>query len=61
MTDHIRVPINGNDRLAEIARKNKDAISGKVLADELTSGAEYAVSKEWNIKGENAVIAVERV
>ena len=45
VTDHIRVSINGNDRLSEIARKNKDAISGKVLADELTSGAEYAVSK----------------
>ena len=61
VTDRIRVSINGNDRLSEIARKNKDAISGKVLADELTSGAEYAVSKEWNINGENAVIAVERV
>ena len=61
VTDHIRVSINGNDRLSEIARKNKDANSGKVLADELTSGAEYAVSKEWNINGENAVIAVERV
>ena len=61
VTDHIRVSINGNDRLSEIAQKNKDAISGKVLADELTSGAEYAVSKEWNINGENAVIAVERV
>ena len=61
VTDHIRVSINGNDRLSEIARKNKDAISGKVLADEPTSGAEYAVSKEWNINGENAVIAVERV
>ena len=61
VTDHIRVSINGNDKLAEIAQKNKDAISGKVLADELTSGAEYAVSKEWNINGEDAVIAVERV
>ena len=61
VTDHIRVSINGNDKLSEIAQKNKEAISGKVLADELTSGAEYGVSKEWNINGENAVIAVERV
>ena len=61
VTDHIRVSINGNDKLSEIAQKNKEAISGKVLADELISGAEYAVSKEWNINGENAVIAVERV
>ena len=61
VTDHIRVSINGNDKLSEIAQKNKEAISGKVMADELTSGAEYGVSKEWNINGENAVIAVERV
>ena len=61
VTDHIRVSINGNDKLSKIAQKNKEAISGKVLADELTSGAEYGVSKEWNINGENAVIAVERV
>ena len=61
VTDHIRVSINGNDKLSEIAQKNKEAISGKVLADELTSGMEYGVSKEWNINGENAVIAVERV
>ena len=60
VTDHIRVSINGNDKLSEIAQKNKEAISGKVLADELTSGAEYGVSKEWNINGENAVIAVEK-
>ena len=60
VTDHIRVSINGNDKLSEIAQKNKDAISGKVLADELTSGAEYAVSKEWNINGENATIAIEK-
>ena len=61
VTDHIRVSINGNDKLSEIAQKNKEAISSKVLADELTSGMEYGVSTEWNINGENAVIAVERV
>ena len=61
VTDHIRASINGNDKLSEIAQKNKEAISGKVLADELTSGMEDGVSKEWNINGENAVIAVERV
>ena len=61
VTDHIRVSINGNDKLSEIAQKNKEAISSKVLADELTSGMEYGVLKEWNINGEKAVIAVERV
>jgi hypothetical protein len=32
-----------------------------VLADELLKDADLAVSKEWNINGETAVISVERV
>lgn len=59
--DHIRVSLNGNDKLAAIAAKNSDNISGKVLADELTSGAELAVSKEWNVNGETVTISVEKV
>ena len=41
--------------------KNEAAISGKVLADSMTSGEVYAVSKEWNVNGENVIISVERV
>jgi isoleucyl-tRNA synthetase len=58
--DHIKVSVNGNDKLAGIAKANIESISGKVLADELTSGAEFAVSKEWNVNGENVVISVEK-
>jgi isoleucyl-tRNA synthetase len=59
--DHIRVSLNGNERLASIAAANAESISGKVLAEELTSGKEYAVSKEWNVNGENVVISVEKI
>ena len=59
--DHIRVSLNGNDKLSEIAQKNADAITGKVLADELTSGKEFAVVKEWDVNGEKVSIAIERV
>jgi isoleucyl-tRNA synthetase len=59
--DHIKVSLNGNDRLAGIAKANTESISGKVLADELTSGVEFAVSKEWNVNGENVVISVEKI
>ena len=59
--DHIKVSINGNDKLSEIADKNSDAICGKVLADELTAGAAFAVSKEWNVNGENVTIAIEKI
>ena len=59
--DRIKVSINGNDKLAEIVLKNKDTIATKVLADELTKGSEFAVSKDWNINGEKAVISLERI
>ena len=59
--DHIRVSLNGNDKLSAIAQKNSDAISGKVLADELTSGKDFAVAKEWDVNGEKVTVAIERV
>jgi len=59
--DHIRVSVNGNRKLSEIVRKNSGIISGKVLADELTEGVEYGVSREWDdINGEKAVISMEK-
>ena len=59
--DRIRVGIKDNDRVAGIVEANKDAISSKVLADEISSGKEFSISKEWNINGEKTVISVERV
>jgi len=59
--DHIRVSLNGNGKLSALAQKNSQVISGKVLADELTSGAVYSVSKEWNVNGESVTITVEKV
>ena len=59
--DHIKVSVNGNGKLAEIAARNKDSISGKVLAEELTSDVDFAVAKEWNVNGEKVTIAIEKV
>ena len=59
--DHIKVSLVGNAKLAEIAAKNRDAICGKVLADELTADVTYAIAKEWNVNGENVTVAIERV
>ena len=58
--DHIRVSVNGNGKLAAIAARNADSISGKVLAEELTEGKDFAVAKEWNVNGEKTVIAIEK-
>ncbi len=59
--DRIRVGISGNDKIAGVAARNKDAIGTKVLADSIDEGAQYAVSKEWSINGEKTVISVEKV
>jgi isoleucyl-tRNA synthetase len=59
VTDHIRVSLNGNAKLSEIATKNSAAISGKVLADELVSESTFKVSKEWDVNGEKVVISIE--
>ena len=62
VTDHIKVSFNGNEKLADLAKRNSQTISEKVLADELTSGAAFAVSKEWdNVNGEAVTISLERV
>ena len=59
--DHIKVSINGNDKLADIVAKNQDTIAGKVLADSIEKNVNLANAKEWNVNGENVTIAVERV
>ena len=59
--DHIRVSLNGNEKLAAIAQKNREAIAGKVLADELTNGTEFSVSREWNVNGEDVTISMEKI
>ncbi len=59
--DHIKVSLNGNEKLGALARKNADSICGKVLADVLENGKEYAVTKQWNVNGEQVVISLEKM
>ncbi len=59
--DHIRVSVNGNDKLVEIAQKNKKTIADKVLADELSQNVTYQISKQWNVNGEEVTISLEKI
>ena len=59
--DHIRVSIDGNDKIAGIVKKNESTISAKVLADEMVTGETLAVSREWNVNGENVIISIATV
>ncbi len=58
--DHIKVYINGNDRVADVVKKNENAISVKVLADEIVYGANCDGAKEWNVNGEDVTIGVQK-
>ena len=58
--DHIKVSINGNEKLAGIVARNQEAIAGKVLADAIVTDTELAVLKAWNVNGEEVTIAIEK-
>ncbi len=58
--DHIKVSFIGNDKVAGIAVRNKEMIAGKVLAESITSGEAFAVSREWDVNGEKVTIAIEK-
>lgn len=59
--DRIKVAVSGNEKVAAVVNNNRTAISEKVLAKEILTDTELAVSKEWNINGEKAVISIEKV
>ncbi|MBQ1897173.1 MAG: isoleucine--tRNA ligase, partial [Lachnospiraceae bacterium] len=59
--DHIRISLNGNEKLLGIVKKNEEQISTKLLADEITSGKDFAFSKEWDINGEKVTISLEKI
>ncbi len=61
VTDHIKVGIAASEKLSAIVGAYAAEIAGDVLADSVKTDASYAVSKEWDINGEKAVISVEVV
>ncbi|MBO5395465.1 MAG: isoleucine--tRNA ligase [Clostridia bacterium] len=61
VTDHIKVGISAGEKLNAIVSANAAEIAGDVLADSVSVNENYAISKEWDINGEKAVISVEVV
>ncbi len=59
--DHIRVSLNGNEKLSAIVGRNEKMIAEKVLADTLVSGTDYEISKEWNVNGEKVTISLQKI
>ena len=59
--DRIRVSLTGNKKLTQVAEKNRAAITGKVLAEDLLEGVSLTHEKEWDINGEKVRIGVEKL
>ncbi len=59
--DHIKVAVNGNEKIAGIVNDNRAAISEKVLAEAIVIDEPVSVIKEWNVNGEKVTIGVEKV
>lgn len=59
--DRIRVSLLGNEKLAKVAEKNKEAICGKVLADEMSYEKTFAISHDWDVNGEKVTISMEKI
>ena len=59
--DHITVSISGNDKLAQLVKKNSEQISHDVLAQEIKYGESAENSKEWDINGEKVTIGVTKL
>ncbi len=59
--DRIKVVVTGSDVVTKVVLKNKEAISTKVLAVEITDNGTLANMKKWNVNGQDVTIGVERV
>ena len=59
--DHIKVSINGSEKIVEVVKANSEAISAKTLTNEIVYGENVSNSKDWDLNGEAVTIGVERI
>ena len=61
VTDHIRVGVAGNAKLAALMETYREPLLAEVLGEELVTDATLTHSKVWSINGEEATLSVEKV
>ena len=61
VTDHIKVYVNGNDKIANVIKNNEAEIAKIVLGDEFVYGADADNAKAWDINGEKVTLSVEKL
>ena len=59
VTDHITLSVKGGPVIEGVMKKYASSVMSDTLADSLAEGGEF--SKEWDINGEKATIAITAV
>jgi isoleucine--tRNA ligase len=60
VVDHIVLSQSGNERIAEIIKKNEAVIKNDTLADEIVYINVEGYTKDWNLNGENTSLGVSK-
>ena len=60
VVDHIVLSQTGNERIAEIIKKNEAVIKNDTLADEIVYNNVEGYTKDWNLNGENTSLRVSK-
>ena len=60
VVDHIVLSQSGNDRIADIIKKNEAVIKNDTLADEIIYNNVEGYTKDWNLNGEHTSLGVSK-
>ena len=59
--DHIRITMDGSEKLAALAQQYREELCGVTLCDVLENGPAAGYTKDWDINGETVTLGVERL
>lgn len=60
VVDHIVLSQSGNDRIADIIKKNEAVIKNDTLADDIIYNNVEGYTKDWNLNGEHTSLGVSK-
>ncbi|MBO7150805.1 MAG: class I tRNA ligase family protein, partial [Clostridia bacterium] len=61
VTDHIRLAVCGNEKVAALMQRNEAEILSEVLGEEVLYDKTLTHVKEWNVNGEVVTLSVEKL
>ncbi|MDY3845662.1 MAG: isoleucine--tRNA ligase [Eubacteriales bacterium] len=59
--DKILLGISGNEKIADVVKKNEKEICADTLTEEIKYGEVLENNKEWDINGENVTVSVRKI